>query len=58
MVRLKSFRVVVATYMASSTAAGVGMHQGHFTHIFVDDAGHATESGTLILVETMSTDRP
>ncbi|KAH6905384.1 RNA helicase [Coprinopsis sp. MPI-PUGE-AT-0042] len=54
MARLKSFRVIVATCMASSMAVGIGMPLGHFTHIFVDEAGHATESETLIPVKTMA----
>jgi helicase MOV-10 len=54
MARLKSFRVVVATCMASSMAAGVGLPQGHFTHIFVDEAGHATETETMVPVKTMA----
>lgn len=43
MVVLKRFRVIVTTCVSASVAHGVGLPQGHFSHIFVDEAGQATE---------------
>jgi helicase MOV-10 len=41
--RLKRYNVVVSTCVSASFAAGIGMPRGHFTHIFIDEAGQATE---------------
>ncbi|TFK28524.1 RNA helicase [Coprinopsis marcescibilis] len=54
MARMKSFRVVVATCVAASMASGVGMPRGHFTHIFIDEAGQATEPEAFISIKTMA----
>ncbi|TFK28523.1 RNA helicase [Coprinopsis marcescibilis] len=54
MARMKSFRVVVATCVAASMAAGIGMPRGHFTHIFLDEAGQATEPEAFISIKTMA----
>lgn len=40
---LNQFRVVVSTCISASILSGVGVEQGHFTHIFVDEAGQAME---------------
>lgn len=40
---LSRFRVVVSTCMSASILSGVGVERGHFTHIFVDEAGQAME---------------
>lgn len=41
--QLKTFRVVVSTCVSASVPYGIGMQNGHFTHIFVDEAGQASE---------------
>lgn len=51
---LKRFRVVVSTCVSASFAHGVGMPRGHFTHIFVDEAGQATEPEVMIGIKTMA----
>lgn len=40
---MKNYRVVVATCASGSLPHGVGVKEGHFTHIFVDEAGQASE---------------
>ncbi|RXW12422.1 hypothetical protein EST38_g13432 [Candolleomyces aberdarensis] len=50
MARLESFRVVVATCVASSMLSGVGIQRGHYTHIFIDEAGQATEPEAFISI--------
>lgn len=40
---LMTFRVVVSTCVSASVMYGIGMENGHFTHIFADEAGQASE---------------
>ncbi|PFH46787.1 hypothetical protein AMATHDRAFT_7405 [Amanita thiersii Skay4041] len=54
MFRIKRFRVVVSTCGSASFAAGIGMPRGHFTHIFIDEAGQATEPEALLSVKTIA----
>ncbi|KZT00672.1 P-loop containing nucleoside triphosphate hydrolase protein [Laetiporus sulphureus 93-53] len=51
---LKRYRVIVSTCVSASFAHGVGMPRGHFTHIFVDEAGQATEPEVMVAVRTMA----
>ncbi|OCH91262.1 P-loop containing nucleoside triphosphate hydrolase protein [Obba rivulosa] len=51
---LKRYRVVVTTCVSSSFAHNVGMPRGHFSHIFVDEAGQATEPEVMIPIRTMA----
>ncbi|PFH46784.1 hypothetical protein AMATHDRAFT_69038 [Amanita thiersii Skay4041] len=52
--KIKRFRVVVSTCVSASFAAGIGMPRGHFTHIFIDEAGQATEPEALLPVKTIA----
>ncbi|KAH6905317.1 RNA helicase [Coprinopsis sp. MPI-PUGE-AT-0042] len=54
MMKMKSFRVIVATCVAASMVSGIGMPRGHFSHIFIDEAGQATEPEAFISIKTMS----
>jgi len=45
---LKRFRVIVSTCVNAGTLIGVGLPRGHFTHIFIDEAGQATEPEVLV----------
>lgn len=40
---LSQYRVVVSTCGSSSIPHGIGMAVGHFSHIFIDEAGQAME---------------
>ena len=51
---LKGYRVVVSTCVSASFAHGIGLPRGHFSHIFFDEAGHATEPEIMIAVKTMA----
>ncbi|KAF5350994.1 hypothetical protein D9756_008292 [Leucocoprinus leucothites] len=51
--RMKRFKVIVATCISSSIISGIGMPRGHFTHIFVDEAGQATEPEALVPIKMM-----
>ncbi|GAA5996830.1 hypothetical protein JCM5350_003555 [Sporobolomyces pararoseus] len=51
---LKRYKVIVSTCISAGILRGVGLQTGHFTHIFVDEAGQATEPETLIPVSFAS----
>ncbi|KAI5120592.1 hypothetical protein M0805_008070, partial [Coniferiporia weirii] len=51
---LEQFRVVVSTCCNASVPFGIGMKSGHFSHIFIDEAGQATEPEIMIPVKTMA----
>ncbi|KAJ6469382.1 P-loop containing nucleoside triphosphate hydrolase protein [Mycena sanguinolenta] len=52
--RMMRFRVVVLTCVSASVVSGIGMPRGHFTHIFCDEAGQATEAEAMIAIKTMA----
>ncbi|KAH6905316.1 RNA helicase [Coprinopsis sp. MPI-PUGE-AT-0042] len=54
MARMKSFRVIVSTCVAASMVSGIGMPRGHFSHIFIDEAGQATEPEAFISIKNMA----
>ncbi|KAL5639246.1 hypothetical protein ACGC1H_006676 [Rhizoctonia solani] len=45
--QLKKFRIVVSTCFYASVPIALGI-ENHFTHVFVDEAGHASESEIMI----------
>ncbi|ETW81078.1 hypothetical protein HETIRDRAFT_385786 [Heterobasidion irregulare TC 32-1] len=51
---LPQYSVIVTTCVSAAFAHGIGMKRGHFSHIFVDEAGHATEPEVMIAVKTMA----
>ena len=40
---MTSFRVIVTTCLSGCVPSGTGLTDGHFTHIFIDEAGQASE---------------
>ena len=42
------FRVIITTVVTSGRMYSAGFPEAHFTHVFVDEAGHALEPETLI----------
>lgn len=53
---LINYRVVVSTCASGSLLHGVGVTSGHFTHIFVDEAGQASEPEGKCYRDTCSND--
>jgi helicase MOV-10 len=51
---LEAFRVIVCTCVSASFAHNVGIRRGHFSHIFFDEAGQATEPEVMIALKTMA----
>jgi helicase MOV-10 len=51
---LKKFRVIVSTCLSSFVPYGIGFTRGHFSHIFVDEAGQASEPEALIAIKSLA----
>ncbi|XP_039120023.1 probable RNA helicase SDE3 [Dioscorea cayenensis subsp. rotundata] len=45
---LMRYRIIVSTYMSASYLYAEGIRRGHFSHIFLDEAGQASEPETMI----------
>ncbi|KAG6857049.1 hypothetical protein H0H87_010405 [Tephrocybe sp. NHM501043] len=54
MAQMKRFRVIVTTCVSASFASGIGIPRGHYSHIFIDEAGQATEPEVFIAIKTMA----
>ncbi|KAK7047873.1 hypothetical protein VNI00_006201 [Paramarasmius palmivorus] len=52
--RMRRFRAVVTTCISANIVAGIGIPRGHYTHIFVDEAGQATEPEVMVAIKTMA----
>ncbi|KAJ7255409.1 P-loop containing nucleoside triphosphate hydrolase protein [Mycena rebaudengoi] len=52
--KMMRFRVVVTTCVSASVVSGIGIARGHYTHIFIDEAGQATEPEAMISIKTMA----
>jgi helicase MOV-10 len=48
---VKAFRVIVSTCVSAAFAFGIGVERGHFSHIFIDEAGQATEPEVMVVVK-------
>ncbi|KAF0914587.1 hypothetical protein E2562_030663 [Oryza meyeriana var. granulata] len=45
---LLRYKIVISTYMSSSMLQSEGIRRGHFTHIFLDEAGQASEPEAMV----------
>jgi superfamily I DNA and/or RNA helicase len=54
--KLRSYRIIVSTCVSASMLFGVGVPPGHYTHVFVDEAGQATEPEVMVPIATMAGD--
>ncbi|CAA6662775.1 unnamed protein product [Spirodela intermedia] len=45
---LLCYTIIVSTYMSSCLLYAQGVRKGHFTHIFLDEAGQASEPETMV----------
>ena len=48
---LRAYRLVVSTCVSGGIPSGLGFARGHFTHIFIDEAGQATEPEAMVRIE-------
>lgn len=46
--KMTNFRVIVTTCLSGCVPPGIGLPRGHFTHIFIDEAGQASEPECLV----------
>ena len=53
--KLTQFRVVVSTCINASFAYNAGVPEGHWSHIFVDEAGQASEPEVLTAIKPLAT---
>lgn len=51
---VKSFRVVVCTCNSAAFTFGIGVERGHFSHVFIDEAGQATEPEAMVVVKNVA----
>ena len=51
---LRRYKVVVVTCISAPVLHGVGLPRGHFSHIFIDEAGQATESESMASIKLLS----
>jgi helicase MOV-10 len=56
-IRMTQFRVIVTTCISASIAHGIGLPRGVFSHIFMDEAGQATEPEAFVSIKTMADTR-
>ncbi|XVF63076.1 hypothetical protein PTKIN_Ptkin09bG0059800 [Pterospermum kingtungense] len=47
------YRIVISTYMSSSLLYAEGVRAGHFSHIFLDEAGQASEPESMIPIANL-----
>ncbi|CAN1807994.1 Probable RNA helicase SDE3 [Linum perenne] len=50
---LSRFRVIISTYMSASLLYSEGIGRGHFSHIFLDEAGQASEPESMIPISNL-----
>jgi len=55
--KMSSFRVIVTTCLSGCVPPGIGLPRNHFTHIFVDEAGQASEPECLVPIAGILGDR-
>lgn len=54
---MKGFRIVVTTCVSASVLLNIGIRKGYYTHIFIDEAGQATEPEAIMSVKTLADTR-
>jgi len=50
---IMQYRIIISTYMSASLLHAEGMRRGHFSHIFLDEAGQASEPETMIPISKL-----
>lgn len=45
------YRVIVSTCFSANVPAGLGLKKGHFSHIFIDEAGQGKEPELMIAIK-------
>ncbi|XP_010522289.1 PREDICTED: probable RNA helicase SDE3 [Tarenaya hassleriana] len=50
---LTRYKLIISTYMSASLLYAEGVNRGHFTHIFLDEAGQASEPESMIPISNL-----
>ncbi|XP_031249415.1 probable RNA helicase SDE3 [Pistacia vera] len=50
---LSRYRIIISTYMSSALLNAEGIKRGHFSHIFLDEAGQASEPESMIPIANL-----
>lgn len=53
---MKKYRVVVSTCISGGIPASLGLKRGHFTHIFIDEAGQGKEPEIMVPIKSIAND--
>ncbi|KAE8684160.1 putative RNA helicase SDE3 [Hibiscus syriacus] len=51
---LKRYRIIISTYTSSTLLYAEGVNRGHFSHIFLDEAGQASEPESMVPIANFS----
>lgn len=52
--KLSKFRVVVSTCLSGGVPAALGVPRGHFSHIFIDEAGQGKEPEVMVPIKSIA----
>ncbi|KAF8156830.1 RNA helicase [Crassisporium funariophilum] len=55
--QLVKYRVVVATCLSAGVPANLGVKRGHYSHIFIDEAGQGKEPEIMVPVKSIADDK-
>lgn len=50
---LLRYKIIISTYMSASMLFSEGIKMGHFSHIFLDEAGQASEPETMVPISNL-----
>ena len=51
---IKKYRIVVVTCVTAGVLYALGIPDSHFTHVMIDEAGHATEPECIIPISGLA----
>lgn len=54
---LRKYRVIVSTCMSGGVPANMGVRRGHFTHIFIDEAGQGKEPEIMVPIKSVANEK-
>ena len=49
--QVAKYRVIVSTCFSANVPAGLGLKKGHFSHIFIDEAGQGKETELMVAIK-------
>lgn len=54
---LKKYRVVVSTCLSAGVPGSLGIKRGHYSHIFIDEAGQGKEPEIMVAIKTIANEK-